>query len=133
MAADSSSSSSQPRLTATYTSPTNEAFTLPSEPIPVVTSASSDPATAATAQQKQAALSALRTAAVQMQQDINALLTARMDEDNQRAAAAAAALSNGTAPAGEADKKTGAKNKAQTVDEDAEEDNYGEEVVDEDE
>jgi len=67
-----------------------------------------------------------------MQEDINALLTARMEEDNARAAAAAATNATGAGSADGSKTDAGSKNKKQKVDEDAEEDHYGEEVVDED-
>ncbi|KXJ87142.1 hypothetical protein Micbo1qcDRAFT_236575 [Microdochium bolleyi] len=99
-------SASGPRLTAAYTSPTNDPFTLDADPLP--SASSLEPST----QQKSAHLAALRAAATKMQDDINAHLTQRMDEDNKRAAAVA--------------NKDGKQ-----ADEAVEEDNYGEEVVDE--
>ncbi|PVH83847.1 Gon7-domain-containing protein [Cadophora sp. DSE1049] len=100
--------STSPALTATYTSPTNVPFTH-STPLPSLSSTSST----GTAQKTQY-LSTLRQATSQMQEVINKELTARMEEDNARAAEGA----NG-------------KGKVKGVDENKEEENYGEEVVDE--
>lgn len=108
----------------------SEHFTLTSDVIPSISSSPTTSSTetdtttttTTTTQQKQASLAALRSATVNMQDDINALLTARMDEDNARTAAAAIGATGGA----------GSQNKKQKVDENAEEDNYGEEVVDED-
>ncbi|KAI9855058.1 MAG: hypothetical protein M1824_006432 [Vezdaea acicularis] len=74
------------------------------------------PASSATmsTEEKTAYLSTLRSTVVLMQDDINHVLTKKMEEDK----------------ASEAD---GAKNaKAKVVDEGKEEENYGEEVIDED-
>ncbi len=91
-------------LSATYNSPTNEPFIqaqkLPAPP-------STKPA------DRTNYLSALRKATAKMQESINKELTARMEEDNSKA------RENGVA--------NGAKSKG--VDEAKEEDNYGEEVV----
>ncbi|KAH7407299.1 hypothetical protein BKA64DRAFT_705709 [Cadophora sp. MPI-SDFR-AT-0126] len=104
-----SPATSPPPLTATYTSPTNAPFTH-STPLPSLSSTNSTSATA----QKTQYLAALRQATSQMQEVINKELTARMEEDNKRAAEGV----NG-------------KDKVKGVDESKEEENYGEEVVDE--
>lgn len=87
-------SASTPALGAAYTSPTaakNRTFSTPLPPTA----------------DKTAYLSALRSSVVQLQTDVNAFLTQRMDEDKQASAA------NGA-----------------EVDDAKEEENYGEEVVD---
>lgn len=89
-------------LTATYQSPTNEPFTH-TQKLPA-------PPTAKTTD-RTAYLATLRKATAEMQETINKELTARMEEDKAREAAA-----NGVS-------------KAKVVDEAKEEDNYGEEVV----
>ncbi|KAH8601059.1 hypothetical protein B0O99DRAFT_298407 [Bisporella sp. PMI_857] len=91
-------------LSATYQSPDNVAFTF----------TRSLPATNGTSAEKVAYLAALRAATLAMQEHINTELTARMEEDKARDA------SDG--------KGVG---RAKAVDE-AEEDNYGEEVPEED-
>lgn len=91
-------------LTATYDSPTNAAFSYRHQ-LPA-------PATSDTAD-RVAYLGALRKAATELQERINAELTQRMEEDKARDAT------------GMADK--GMKNIV--VDEGKEEENYGEEVV----
>lgn len=92
------------RLSASYQSPTNDAFShvqkLPS------------PASTAPAD-RVPYLTALRTAAVEMQDQINKELTQRMEDDKLR----------------EADSAAGKKG----IDEGKEEENYGEEVAEEDE
>lgn len=88
-----------PSLTATYASPTNDAFTT-SVPLPAATS---------TTAEKTTYLAALREAVTKTQADINKELTARMEEDKARDTSAAAA------------------------DDAKDEENYGEEVVEEDE
>ncbi|KAM3536334.1 hypothetical protein MY4038_000492 [Beauveria bassiana] len=65
-------------LTASYTSPTNEAFAITT---PLPSSSSSD---------KTSRLSALRDAIADAQDTINKELTARMEEDKARDASAAA-------------------------------------------
>ena len=95
---------SQPSLSAAYTSPTNAPFTI-STPLPT-----------AAGEDKTQHLVALRGAVADAQDRINRELTARMDEDRARGEAAAAA-GGGGAKAG--------------VNEDKEEENYGEEVQDE--
>ncbi|RFU25727.1 hypothetical protein B7463_g10602, partial [Scytalidium lignicola] len=114
MAADETSSSTTSQnlqiLSATYQSPTNAAFThikkLPTPP--------SD-----STKDKTAYLSALRTATIELQEQINKELTSRMEEDKAREAAGQKAA-------------TGAAGKGAVIDEAREEDNYGEEVVEED-
>ncbi|KAK0100763.1 hypothetical protein ONS95_007211 [Cadophora gregata] len=112
-----STNSPSPALTATYSSPTNKPFThstsLPS--LQLSESSNSSPATA----QKTQYLAALRQATSQMQEVINKELTARMEEDNARAATAVGENGDGKA-------------KLKGVDENKEEENYGEEVVEED-
>lgn len=98
--------STPPALRATYTSPTNAPFTHTASLPP-------HPQPTATAA-KTAYLAALRQAAAQMQEVINRELTARMEEDHKRA--------------GE-----GKDGKGGGRDEKREEENYGEEVVEEEE
>lgn len=88
-------------LRATYSSPANAAFDI-SKPLPSISSESST-------DDKTQYLAALRDAVTQTQAEVNKELTSRMEEDK----AAAAAGANGATPA---------------VDEDKEEENYGEEV-----
>lgn len=90
-------------LSATYKSPTNEPFVY-SHKIPAPPSA--------TTTDRTAYLAALRKAVAGLQESINTELTARMEEDKAREGAT-----------------NGAK---KGVDEAKEEDNYGEEVVEED-
>jgi hypothetical protein len=92
------------RLTATYDSPTNAAFSYYHQ-LPT-------PATPDTSD-RVAYLGALRKATAELQERINAELTQRMEEDKARDATSAA--------------EKGMKNGA--VDESKEEENYGEEVV----
>jgi hypothetical protein len=66
---------------------------------------------------KTAYLIALRAATTELQSQINTELTARMDEDKAREAAG---------------KESGGDETKKVVDEDAEEENYGEEVQEED-
>ncbi|KAL2265356.1 hypothetical protein VTJ83DRAFT_6456 [Remersonia thermophila] len=104
--------SSQPTLSATYASATNDPFAF-STPISI-----SPAATGATAlERKTAFLSTLRKSVSALQADINRELTARMEEDKAREAAQA----GGGKGAG----------KGAVVDDEKEEENYGEEVVDE--
>ena len=91
-------------LSATYQSPTNEAFTTTHQ----LRAPPSDKTTDRTAY-----LASLRKAASALQEQINVELTARMEEDKARGAEA-----NGIA-------------KAKGVDEAKEEDRYGEEVPEE--
>lgn len=97
------SAESASRLTAGYTSPTStKHFTYP---LPTL---SSSPTT----QEKTTYLSTLRSSVQKLQDDINAFLTKKMEEERQAVSGA-----NGV---------DGAR-----VDEQKEEENYGEEVVDE--
>lgn len=98
------STESPTRLSAAYASPTStENFTYP---LPTL---SSSPIT----QEKTTYLSTLRSSVQKLQDEINAFLTKKMEEE--RNAASGANGVNGT-----------------KVDEQKEEENYGEEVVDED-
>ncbi|OAA49131.1 EKC/KEOPS complex, subunit Gon7 [Beauveria brongniartii RCEF 3172] len=87
-------------LTASYTSPTNEAFAI-TTPLPSSSSSSSP--------DKTSHLGALRVAVADAQDTINKELTARMEEDKARDASAAGAA-------------------AVAIDDAKEEENYGEEV-----
>lgn len=93
-------------LKASYDSPTNDPFTH-TQSIPA-------PKTADTAE-RVAYLSALRKATANLQEHINKELTARMEDDKAREAADAVAK--------------GKLNGTGLVDEGKEEENYGEEVV----
>ncbi|KAI0020374.1 hypothetical protein F4780DRAFT_779498 [Xylariomycetidae sp. FL0641] len=113
-------SDTTPQLTATYFSPTNAPLALASAPLPACPAAAADPSV----EEKTAYLGALRRAVAALQERVNAELTARMEEDNRRAAAAAGAGAKGD----------DGKDKNQVgVDEAAEEENYGEEVQEEEE
>jgi hypothetical protein len=91
-------------LSATYQSPSNEPFTHTTKlPAPSTTKTTD----------RTSYLAALRKATAEMQETINEELTARMEEDKAREAAASGAT------------------KTKVVDEAKEEDNYGEEVVEE--
>ncbi|KAK6202103.1 hypothetical protein LQW54_009061 [Pestalotiopsis sp. IQ-011] len=123
------SSTNAPALQAQYT---NASTTAPSEPftltqtlpaIPSSSSSSSGPPTDY--------LRALRNAVTQTQAQINEALTSRMDEDKRRDAEAALAA-GGAAGAGAGGKSNKRKKGKAEIDEEAEEQNYGEEVVDED-
>ncbi|KAI1260838.1 Gon7 family protein [Xylariaceae sp. FL1019] len=104
--ATASANTPQVELKATYTSPTSaRTFTSPRLSLPQSTSV----------QQKQTYLSALRCQTAALQERINEELTRQMGVDNQREAG------------------NGVNGKKRKVDEAAEEENYGEEVVDEDE
>lgn len=92
-------------LSATYNSPTNAAFTHVKKLATPQTDSTKD---------KTTYLSTLKTAAAELQEEINRDLTARMEQDKAREAAA-----------------PGAAGKL-AIDEAKEEDNYGEEVVEED-
>jgi hypothetical protein len=94
---------SQPTLSGTYTSPTNAPFTIA---LPI-----SAPIDSTTVESKTKYLSELRQSVISLQDQVNKELTARMEEDKAREAAA----SNGT----------------KIVDDEKEEENYGEEVVEE--
>ncbi|RDL40269.1 Uncharacterized protein BP5553_00248 [Venustampulla echinocandica] len=93
-------------LTATYKSPTNEAFTLAHE----VPALASDKVS-----EKTAYLSALRKATAVLQEQVNKELTARMEEDKARVGGPT----------------NGVSNTVLNIDEAEEEDNYGEEVAEE--
>lgn len=101
------SQQSNSSLTAKYTSPANEAFTV-DKPLPAAPS-STDVAA------KTEYLSALRAAVINTQEQINKELTSRMEEDKAREAPTGAAAA-----------------KKASVDEEKEEENYGEEVQEED-
>ncbi|KAJ6440803.1 small nucleolar ribonucleoprotein complex component (Utp5) [Purpureocillium lavendulum] len=108
---------SQPKimyLTATYTSPANEGFAVSKSIAAPATSSDGASAAdnAAAVDEKSRYLEALRAAVAETQDRVNKELTARMEEDKARDAAA------------------GAGNKL-AVDEDKEEENYGEEVQEE--
>ncbi|KAI0401745.1 hypothetical protein F4802DRAFT_600747 [Xylaria palmicola] len=120
-------------LRATYTSPsTSTPQVFSSVPLPLPSASS--PATTST-EQKTAYLHALRAATIDLQDRVNAALTARMEED---AAAASAKDKDGDGLARGEGKGKGKGGKAGKsvggggVDEAAEEENYGEEVPDED-
>jgi hypothetical protein len=100
--------SSQPSLSATYTSTTNAPFTL-SHPISSPTSRTT------TVETKTKYLSELRQSVTSLQGQINRELTARMEEDKARESGAAAA------------------NGKKVVDDEKEEENYGEEMQEEEE
>ncbi|ORY58534.1 uncharacterized protein BCR38DRAFT_489448 [Pseudomassariella vexata] len=104
---------SQPTLTVTYSSPTNAPF---SHTTPLSAIATAD---------KTTHLNSLRAAITDLQTRINTELTQRMDEDK----IAAEQLKEGQVE--EAQHKV-KRAKSEKVDEDAEEENYGEEVVEED-
>jgi Gon7 family len=108
MAASESTGGSQQQKfelpSAIYQSPTNEAFSHTTK-LPAPSSTKTTDRTSY--------LAALRKATAEMQETINKELTSRMEEDKAREAAA-----NGIS-------------KAKVVDEAKEEDNYGEEVVEE--
>ena len=92
-------------LSATYQSPTNDAFTSAHQ---LSAPPSDQPA------DRTAYLGTLRKATVSLQDQINAQLTARMDEDKARGAEATSGIA-----------------RAEGVDEAKEEDTYGEEVPEE--
>lgn len=109
--ADSESSTTLPQphqiLSATYNSPTNASFTHTTWLPTPATTASEDRTTY---------LSTLKSAVAELQDKINTDLTTRMEEDIAREAAANGSLTS----------------MSKGVDENKEEDNYGEEVVEED-
>ena len=96
---------SQPALTATYTSSSNAPFT--------ASQTLTSPADSTTVVSKIAHLAELRQAVLSVQDRVNRELTARMEEDNAKAA-----------PEGTSKRKKG-------VDDAKEEENYGEEVQEE--
>lgn len=105
------SAASTTALTAKYTSPTNEAFAIDTA---LPSSAAAASTSTSTTTEKTSYLGTLRAAVTEAQATINKELTARMDEDRARDDPAGASM--GT-----------------TVDEDKEEENYGEEVQEEEE
>ncbi|KLU91985.1 hypothetical protein MAPG_10932 [Magnaporthiopsis poae ATCC 64411] len=92
-------------VSATYNSPANESFTATSN----ITTTTPIPSAALSLEDKTKFLQDLRASVAAVQDQVNKELTQRMDEDKAREVAAGA-----------------------TVDEAKEEENYGEEVVDED-
>jgi hypothetical protein len=106
MADPNSSGQKYQLLSATYNSPTNAPFT-------AIHKLSTPPSSKT--EDQTSYLSTLRKATSELQETINKELTQRMEEDKAREAA----TSNGNAA------------KVKGVDEAAEEDNYGEEVVEE--
>lgn len=108
MAAPESSGEKLQLLSATYNSPTNAPFFAVHKLSAPLSSKTED---------RTSYLSTLRKATSELQETINKELTQRMEEDKAREAAPS--TGNGT--------------KAKGVDEAAEEDNYGEEVVEEEE
>ncbi|KAL2155379.1 hypothetical protein VTH82DRAFT_120 [Thermothelomyces myriococcoides] len=95
----------QPALSATYTSATNEGFDVC---IPITA-----PVDSTTVEAKAKYLSELRQSVISLQDRVNKELTARMEEDKAQEASSAAG--------------SGAK----AVDDEKEEENYGEEVQEE--
>lgn len=93
-------------VSATYNSPANEPFTAASN----ITTSTPIPSAALSLEDKTKFLQDLRASVATVQEQVNKELTRRMDEDKAREVAAGAA----------------------SVDEAKEEQNYGEEVVDED-
>lgn len=100
-------------LKASYSSPTNEPFTL-SHSLPAPPSGTTNP----TVPDKTAYLAKLRQSVGTLQEQINKELTQRMEEDKTKAADEA--IKNGKAAAA-----------AAAVDEAKEEENYGEEMQEE--
>lgn len=122
-----------PSLKATYSSPTNPPFTVDLSIAPLPSSAETDAPSTATADRTRY-LTDLGKSVVKMQDMLDAELTARMEEDKAREAAAAesgeVAGKNQETPTGRAT-KSNSKSTAR-VDEEKEEENYGEEVPEED-
>ncbi|KAM7187912.1 hypothetical protein V8F20_010781 [Naviculisporaceae sp. PSN 640] len=116
----------QPSLsaTATYTSPTNPPFQI-SSPLELSSSSppssSSNPTAEETKRQRIAHLAQLRKAASSIQASVNKELTSRMEQDKLREAEE----TSKSADSGPGSKKK----KVKLVDDEAEEQNYGEEVV----
>lgn len=108
-----SSNNQELSLTANYTSPMNEPFTI-SHSLVAPPSGTTNP----TVPDKTAYLAKMRQSVATLQEEVNKELTQRMEEDKTRAADEAA--KNGKAAAA-------------AVDETKEEDNYGEEVQEEEE
>ncbi|RYP76437.1 hypothetical protein DL770_007229 [Monosporascus sp. CRB-9-2] len=123
-------------LRATYASAHNAPLSL-ATPLDLPAPSSTSPSPAG----KAAYLRDLRAAAAALQERINGELTARMEEDKAREAPAAGGGGGVAAAAAGTDKGKGGKagrggggaeKAAKDVDEDAEEENYGEEVVEDD-
>lgn len=115
-----------PELRAEYT---NTSSTSPSQSFTLITSLPSVPPPAI--QPPTEYLRALRTAITDAQAQVNAALTARMEEDKLRDAAAA--VEEPEAAGGKRNGKSNKRKKGKTeIDEEAEEMNYGEEIVGED-
>jgi hypothetical protein len=139
------SDAAPPALTATYTNQSAAAPSTPfthSTPLPALAASSPSSSPAPGGGPPTAFLHALREAVLATQGRINTDLTARMEEDKARDAATAAVAAGGSdqtadlaGGGGKGKKKknnnnNGAKRRKVEVDEDAEEANYGEEVVD---
>jgi hypothetical protein len=120
-----SSPAQQALLTAIYSSPSYAPFAL-RRPI-----AAAPPTGDGDTAGRTAFLGALVRELEGLQEDANRELTARMEEDAAREAAAGGA--EGSSKAAGKGGKEGKKNGAGVVDEIKEEENYGEEVVEEDE
>ncbi|RYP79571.1 hypothetical protein DL769_002881 [Monosporascus sp. CRB-8-3] len=125
-------------LRATYASPHNAPLSL-ATPLDLPAAASSSSSTSPSAAEKAAYLRGLRAATAALQERVNGELTARMEEDKAReASAAGGGGGGGVATDAGADKGKGGKSGsgggggAKDIDEDAEEENYGEEVVEDD-
>ncbi|KAI5920911.1 hypothetical protein F4810DRAFT_396446 [Camillea tinctor] len=127
-----SSTTSVAYLKAIYTSPTNAPLNLTTElAFPFSFSPSSVSVT-----DKTSYLNALRSASSSLQERLNAELTARMDEDNARNSASSNGDNSAESRGSNSNKKRKRANQNQkggvpNVDEDAEEENYGEEVQEE--
>lgn len=118
---------SQPELLAQYA---NASTATPSEPFTFTTPLPSLPSASDSAPPT-AYLRAVRAAITTTQAQINEALTSRMEEDKARDAAAAVGTETG-ADGGKTGKSNKRKKAKIEVDEEAEEMNYGEEVVEED-
>ncbi|KAI1858791.1 uncharacterized protein JN550_012445 [Neoarthrinium moseri] len=130
MSSSPPTSNAHPELRASYSNASTTPATS-SEPFVLAAPLPSVPSSSSSSSPPTAYLAALRSAVVATQLQINEALTARMEEDKAREAAAA--TEGGAAAAGNsASNKKRQKGPAPAVDEDAEEENYGEEVVEED-
>ncbi|ETS80901.1 hypothetical protein PFICI_08430 [Pestalotiopsis fici W106-1] len=116
----------QPALQAQYT---NASTTLPAEPFTLTQTLPAIPSSSSSSEPPSAYLRALRDAVTQTQSQINEALTSRMEDDKRREAEAALAAGQGTGAGAKNNKRKKGKTE---IDEEAEEQNYGEEVVDED-
>ncbi|KAF7535833.1 hypothetical protein G7054_g5083 [Neopestalotiopsis clavispora] len=119
----------QPAFQAQYT---NASTTLPAKPFTLTQTLPAIPPpspSSSTTQPPSAYLRALRDAVTQTQGQINEALTSRMEDDKRREAEAALAAGEG---AGAGTKNNKRKKGKTEIDEEAEEQNYGEEVVEED-